>query len=79
MGYNLPKVKNYSYIEDGTIVVLTHLVFIETEKNPETRCQMKFSLTRPLYEKGYDRDYVINLLKVIDWALVLPRTFRARI
>ena len=33
---------------------------------------MKFSLTRPLYEKGYDRDYVINLLKVIDWTLVLP-------
>jgi hypothetical protein len=54
------------------IVVLTHLAFIETKKNPEVRCQMKFRLTRPLYEKGYDRDYVINLLKVIDWALVLP-------
>ena len=53
-------------------VVLIHLAFIETKKNLETRCQMKFSLTRTLYEKGYDRNYVINLLKVIGWALVLP-------
>jgi predicted transposase/invertase (TIGR01784 family) len=54
------------------VVVLAHLALIETKKDPAARCQMKFSLVRSLYEKGYNRDYVINLLKVIDWALILP-------
>lgn len=32
---------------------------------------MKLRLARLLYDRGCDRDYVINLLKVIDWALVI--------
>jgi hypothetical protein len=54
------------------IVVLVHLIFLETKKDPEGRFRMKLQLTRRLYDKGYGRDYVINLLKVIDWALVIP-------
>ena len=53
-------------------VVLVHLAFVETKKDPEARYQMKFGLTRRLYERGYSRDYVVNLLKVIDWVLVIP-------
>lgn len=34
---------------------------------------MKLRLTRLLYDRGRGRDYVINLLKVIDWALVIPK------
>jgi hypothetical protein len=34
---------------------------------------MKLRLTRLLYDRGCGRDYVINLLKVIDWALVIPK------
>lgn len=54
------------------VVVLVHLIFLETKKDPKARSQMKFQLTRRLYEKGYNRDYVINLIKVIDWVLVIP-------
>ncbi|WP_218814203.1 hypothetical protein [Rickettsiella endosymbiont of Dermanyssus gallinae] len=65
------------------IVVLAHLAFIDTKNDPEARFQMKFRLTRRLYEKGYNRGYVINLFKVIDWILVIPRElaleFRAKI
>lgn len=32
---------------------------------------MKFQLTRRLCEKGYNRDYVINLIKVIGWVVVI--------
>ena len=32
---------------------------------------MKFQLTRRLYDKGCGRDNIINLLKVIDWALII--------
>ncbi|TLY46733.1 MAG: hypothetical protein E6K54_08195 [Gammaproteobacteria bacterium] len=45
----------------------------ETRSDLEARFRMKFWLTRRLYEKGYNRDYVINLFKVIDWVLVLPK------
>ena len=55
------------------IVVLVHLIFLETKKDPKARFLMKLRLTRLLYDKGCGRDYVINLLKVIDWALVIPK------
>lgn len=54
------------------IVVLVHLVFLNTKKDPKARFLMKLQLTRRLYDKGCGRDNVINLLKVIDWALVIP-------
>ncbi|WP_218813818.1 hypothetical protein [Rickettsiella endosymbiont of Dermanyssus gallinae] len=54
------------------MVVLVHLVFLNTKKDPKTRSLMKFHLTRRLYDRGCGRDNVINLLKVIDWALVIP-------
>lgn len=53
-------------------VVLAHLAFIDTKNDPKNRFWMKFKLTRQLYEKGYSKDYVLNLFKVIDWVLVLP-------
>ena len=56
-----------------SIVVLAHLAYIETKSDLDARFKMKFWLTRRLYEKGYNRDYVINLFKVIDWVLVLPK------
>lgn len=55
------------------IVVLVHLIFLETKKDPKARFLMKLRLTRLLYDRGRGRDYVINLLKVIDWALVIPK------
>lgn len=55
------------------IVVLVHLIFLETKKDLKARFLMKLQLTRRLYDRGWGRDAVINLLKVIDWALVIPK------
>lgn len=55
------------------IVVLAHLAATETKNDSKARYKIKFALIRRLLEKGYGRDYVINLYKMIDWVLVLPK------
>lgn len=54
------------------IVVLVQLAAIETKRNPQGRYEIKARITRLLLKKGYKKDYIINLFKVIDWGLVLP-------
>jgi Domain of unknown function (DUF4351) len=53
-------------------VVMAHLKVIETKRNVDRRKAWKFSLTRGLYEKGYDRQEILDLYRFIDWILVLP-------
>jgi predicted transposase/invertase (TIGR01784 family) len=44
------------------------------------RKEWKFRLTRLLYERGYERQDILNLFRFIDWILELPedlkRSFR---
>jgi hypothetical protein len=54
------------------IVVLVQLAAIETKGNPQSRYEMKARITRLLFKKGFKRDSILNLFKVIDWGLVLP-------
>jgi Domain of unknown function (DUF4351) len=54
-------------------VVMAHLKVIETKRNVDQRKAWKFRLTRGLYEKGYDRQEILDLYRFIDWILVLPR------
>ncbi|MES2142596.1 MAG: cytosolic protein [Pseudomonadota bacterium] len=60
------------------IVVLTHLAAIDTRSNAQDRYQIKFALTRRLFEKGHSRDYVINLYKMVDWILNLPKELESQ-
>jgi Domain of unknown function (DUF4351) len=54
-------------------VVMAHLKVIETKREVDQRRAWKFRLTRGLYEKGYDRQEILDLYRFIDWILVLPR------
>lgn len=54
-------------------VVMAHLKVIETKRNIEQRKAWKLRLTRGLYEKGYQRQAVLDLYRFIDWVLVLPQ------
>lgn len=54
------------------IVVMAHLKALETKGNQVQRKDWKFSLTRRLYEKGYERQDVLNLFRFIDWVITLP-------
>jgi hypothetical protein len=51
---------------------MAHLKVIETKRNVDQRKAWKFRLTRGLYEKGYDRQEILDLYHFIDWILVLP-------
>jgi hypothetical protein len=52
---------------------MAHLKALETRSNQVQRKDWKFSLTRRLYERGYERQDVLNLFRFIDWVLTLPK------
>ena len=53
-------------------VVMAHLQARATRRDPEGRLQGKLRLIRRLYERGYARQDVLELLRFIDWVLTLP-------
>jgi hypothetical protein len=67
---------NWSALENNrnpfALVVMAHLKAKETRSDDEERKAWKFSLTRRLYEQGYERQDILNLYRFIDWVLVLP-------
>jgi hypothetical protein len=62
------------------IVVMAHLKTKETRNDAIARKEWKFRLTRGLYERGYERQDILNLFRFIDWILELTddlkRSFR---
>jgi hypothetical protein len=66
---------NWSDLENNpnpfALVVMAHLKAKETRSDDQERKAWKFSLTRRLYEQGYERQDILNLYRFIDWLLVL--------
>ncbi len=60
------------------IITLAQLAAGETRKNVEERYQIKFVLTRRLYDKGLGRDAILNLYRFLDWVLSLPENLEIR-
>jgi len=55
-------------------VILVQLAALDLKSKPnEERKQVKFVLTRRLYEKGFNKREVCNLYKFIDWLIGLPQ------
>jgi predicted transposase/invertase (TIGR01784 family) len=54
------------------VVVMAHLRSRTTKSDAQARKQWKWILTRRLYERGYNREDVIRLVRVIDRILTLP-------
>lgn len=59
------------------VVVMAHLKALETSGNSLSRKQSKLSLIKGLYQRGYERQDVIKLLKFIDWLIALPVNLEA--
>ncbi len=55
------------------IVVMAHLKTKATTSNLTAREQWKWTLTRLLYEKGYNRKQIVDLYKVIDLMMSLSQ------
>ena len=43
-----------------------------TADDPENRYRLKMQLVRRLYQRGYQRNDILELFRFIDWVLVLP-------
>lgn len=59
-------------INPFAIVVMAHLKTKATLGDPQSRFQWKLSLIRNLYQRGYSREEVLQLFRLIQWMMVLP-------
>ncbi|AUB82347.1 hypothetical protein [Candidatus Thiodictyon syntrophicum] len=54
------------------MVTAAHLLTRETRGDTERRYAAKWRLARLLYERDWDRQWIIDLFAVIDWMRRLP-------
>jgi predicted transposase YdaD len=55
------------------VVVAAHFAAMATRGNPDNRFNLKWQLTRKLYERGYSKQEVLNLYRLIDWVLAMSK------
>jgi Domain of unknown function (DUF4351) len=55
------------------VVAMSHLRMMETRLNAQRRKTWKLALIRGLYDRGLDRQDILNLYKFIDWVMLLPK------
>ncbi len=58
------------------VVVMAHLRSRTTKSDAQARKRWKWILTRRLYERGYSREDVIRLVRVMDRMMTLPPELR---
>ncbi|MEM9214707.1 MAG: DUF4351 domain-containing protein [Cyanobacteria bacterium P01_F01_bin.150] len=85
LSFRFPMVKlldygqQWSSLEDNlnrfATVVMAHLKARETREDLLSRKDWKLRLTRRLYERGYDRQDILELYLFIDWLIELPQPF----
>lgn len=56
------------------VVTLAHLATRATRADPGERYLAKWRLVKSLYRRGWERQRVIDLFKVVDWMMRLPDT-----
>ncbi len=60
------------------ILTLAHLATRATRSDPAAREREKIRLVRELYRSGLDRQRIVDLFRVIDWMMKLPKENDAR-
>jgi hypothetical protein len=60
------------------VLVTAHLQTLATNRQPEARQTSKWQLVRSLYERGYDREDIQKLFRLIDWMMTLPEELQHR-
>ncbi|NEN87465.1 MAG: hypothetical protein F6K48_00360 [Okeania sp. SIO3H1] len=72
--------KNWELLAENNnpfaVVIMAYLKSKETRKNPLIRLESKLTLVRLLYERGYSREMVIQLFRLIDWMMILPEELK---
>ena len=60
----------------AAIVIAAHRAAQSRTRDPAMRKAMKWEITRRLYERGYSKENVLELFRLIDWLLHLPEEQR---
>uniref|UniRef100_UPI00102CA9D1 DUF4351 domain-containing protein n=1 Tax=Candidatus Magnetaquicoccus inordinatus TaxID=2496818 RepID=UPI00102CA9D1 len=53
------------------VVTMAHLSAKQTRNRPDDRYQVKWRITRNLYQHGFSKQEIIDLYRFIDWVLTL--------
>jgi len=61
------------------LVTAAHLLTQKTRQQMHRRRQLKWRLTKLLYQRNWDRQRIIDLFRVIDWMMHLPPALDARL
>jgi hypothetical protein len=75
-----PTVKLLDYSEDTleissnpfAVIVQAHLKTQQTRQNIQERYRQKLSIAKSLYQRGYSRQELLELFRLIDWMMTLP-------
>ena len=57
-------------------IIMAHLRAMETRRDMNRRFEYRWEITRAVYERGYGRKEVWELLRLIDWLLTLPEELK---
>lgn len=58
------------------VIVAAHRTTQQTVQNPEGRYQGKLRIAKSLYQRGYSRQDILELFRLIDWMMTLPDSFQ---
>ncbi|MGH9839374.1 MAG: DUF4351 domain-containing protein [Blastocatellia bacterium] len=58
------------------VVVMAYLRMIETRRDPRRRLHWKLTLTKMLYDRGYDGKTINALFQFLDWVMFLPKALQ---
>lgn len=68
--------RQWSMLESSTnpfaVMVMAHLKTQATNRNPSERLQWKLTLAKSLYQRGYSRQDIVDLFRLINWMMTLP-------
>lgn len=89
MRIDFPVVKLHDYAGDidhlltldnpFALVTVAHLLTQKTKGNAHRRRIAKWRLTKLLYQRNWERERIINLYRVIDWIMFLPKELDVRL
>lgn len=55
-----------------SVMIIAHLKTKRTTQDPQARKRWKWVMIRQLYERGYDREDIIRLFRLVNWMMTLP-------
>ena len=61
------------------LVTLAHLQTKATRQDPQARFEAKWRLIKILLSRGWQKERIVELLKVIDWMMYLPEHFKQQL